>query len=494
VIELGDRGLTRVEYDRIVAGELVSLDPVALARLQDTRAKMLAHIATGVPAYGVTRGLGHLAGVAVSTDDQDELQASLLTARAAGFREPLPADIVRGAMLVRLTGFLHGPSGVTPTLCQVIADRLNGGWTPVVPGGPYGAAGEIGPLAHLFQTITGEGKVVVDGGERSAAEALAFAGVEPYKPQSKEGIALINGSPFATALGISLAERAGRLVGETTTAAALGLALTRSGARALSPRVGSLTGDAFSLQVQVRLAALLAGAEVWGDRAQPPVSARVVPQVHGAALRTLASLDALLDSRLRGTTDSPLYLHADGGEESGFYPSGAFHAIDVVIGLESLADAVCHVLNLLEKRLHRLLDARFSGLPDQLTMRPGVQAGVVALHKTVAGLAAEARVLAVPASLAAIDTSSGQEDVQSFTFLVAERVGRLLDTLEDALACELVALRQAAHLADDRVEGGELGDVVRLLAEAIEPVELDRSLSEDVERARALVVAGAIPA
>ena len=493
MIELGDHGLTREEYDRIVAGEPVSLDSEALAELQETRAQMLAHVATGVPAYGVTRGLGHLAGVAVSTDDQAELQASLLTARAAGFGKPLPADVVRGAMLVRLAGFLHGPAGVTPTLCQVIADRLNGGWTPLVPSGPYGAAGEIGPLAHLFQTLTGEGAVLVDGVEHPAAEALVYAGVEPYKPQPKEGIALINGSPFATALGISLAERAHRLVGATTTAAALGLALTRSGARAFSPRVGALTGDAFALQVQVRLAALLGGADVWGDRAQPPVSARVVPQVHGAALRTLAALDALLDSRLRGTTDSPLYLHADGGEDTGFYPSGAFHAIDVVIGLESLADAGCHVLNLLEKRLHRLLDARFSGLPDQLTMRPGVQAGVVALHKTVAGLAAEARALAVPASHAAIDTSSGQEDVQTFTFLVAERVGRLLETLEEALACELVALRQAAHLADDRIEGGELGDVVQRLAGAIEPVELDRSLSEDVARARALLVGGAIP-
>ena len=164
-----------------------------------------------------------------------------------------------------------------------------------------------------------------------------------------------------------------------------------------------------------------------------------------------------------------------------------------MIGLESLADAVCHVLNLLEKRLHRLLDARFSGLPDQLTMRPGVQAGVIALHKTVAGLAAEARVLAMPASLAAIDTSSGQEDVQSFTFLVAERVGRLLDTLEESLACELVALRQAAHLADDRVDGGELGELVRLLSETVEPVELDRSLGDDIERVRALVARGSIP-
>jgi len=495
VIELGDRGVSREEYDRIVDGrELVSIEPEVLARLQETRAQMLAHIATGVPAYGVTRGLGHLAGIAVSTDDQAELQASLLTARAAGLDAPLPPEVVRGAMLVRLAGFLHGPVGVTPTLCQVIADRLNAGWAPCVPSGPYGAAGEIGPLAHLFQTLTGEGMVLVDGEAKPAAEALAFAGVEPYVPQPKEGIALINGSPFATALGISLAERAAKLVGEATTAAALGIALTRSGARALSPRVGMMTGDAFALQVHVRLAKLLEDADVGGDRAQPPVSIRVVPQVHGAARRTLAALDGLLDSRLRGTTDSPLYFHAEGGDEAGLYPSGAFHSVDVVVGLETLANAVCHVLNLLEKRLHRLLDARFSGLPDQLTMRPGVQAGVVALHKSVAGLAAEGRVLAVPASLAAIETSSGQEDVQSFAFLVAARVGRLVDTLEEALACELVALRQASHLAGQQIEGGELGEVVRLLAETVEPVELDRSLGDDVARVRALVVSGAIPA
>ncbi len=490
MIELRDTGITREEYTRIVEGEQVSIAPAVLAELQDIRAKMLAHIATGIPAYGVTRGLGHLAGVAVSTDDQAELQRSLLTARAAGFDGPLPAVIVRGAMLVRLTGFLHGAAGVSPALCLAIADRLNDGWSPVVPSGPYGAAGEIGPLAHLFQTFPGEGAVSLDGHQVPAADAITRRGLQPYEPQPKEGIALINGSPFATALGISLAERARSLVSAATTAAALGLALTRAGARAVSPRVGMMTGDAFALLVHTRLTALLADADVWGDRAQPPVSARVVPQVHGAALRTITALDALLDVRLRGTTDSPLYLHADGGEESGLYPSGAFHAIDVVIGIEALADAACHVLNLLERRVHRLLDARFSSLPDQLTTRPGVQAGVVALHKSVVGLSAEGRSLALPASLQATDTSSGQEDVQSFTFLVAARVARLLDALEDALACELVALRQAAHLAPERVAGPELRRIVETLAARIEPVDSDRSLGTDVERARELIAGG----
>ena len=121
--------------------------------------------------------------------------------------------------------------------------------------------------------------MLVDGSQRPAAEALAFAGVEPYEPQPKEGIALINGSPFATALGIALAKRAARLVGEATTAAALGLALTRSGARALSPRVGALTGDAFALLVQVRLTELLEGP-------MSGVTASSLPSRRGSSLRS----------------------------------------------------------------------------------------------------------------------------------------------------------------------------------------------------------------
>ncbi len=216
------------------------------------------------------------------------------------------------------------------------------------------------------------------------------------------------------------------------------------------------------------------------------------PRCTALALRSLAALDAILDERLRGTSDSPVFLAADDADGDGLYPSGAFHAVDVVVALETLANALCHVVNLIEKRLHRLLDSRTSQLPDQLTTRPGVQAGVVALHKTVVGLVAEARTLAGPASLHALDTSNGQEDVQSFTFLVAQRVDRLLDALEAALACELVALRQAAYLAAPRPVGEALSEVVATLALAVEPVERDRTLSDDVRRVRDLVAAGSI--
>ncbi len=160
--------------------------------------------------------------------------------------------------------------------------------------------------------------------------------------------------------------------------------------------------------------------------------------------------------------------------------------------LESVALACCHVLNLLEKRLHRLLETRFSTLPDQLTSRPGVQAGVVSLHKTTVGLTAAARALAGPVSIHAIDTSGGQEDVQSFTLLAAERLTGLLDAVEAALACELVALRQAAHLSQARPAGKALRRIIDLVAAEVPPVDDDRSLSADVLRVRALVASGAI--
>lgn len=486
-------GVSRSDYTRIVSEHAsVSIAATALTSVATARERMLAHIDSGAPAYGVTTGLGLLADSVVGPDEQDELQRSLLTARAAGLGPPLAAEIVRGTMLVRLAGFLRGAAGVTPELCTFTAGRLNDGWSPVVPNGPYGAAGEIGALAHLFQTFIGEGTVARDGVAVPAAEALRRAGVPPYEPSSKEGLALVNGSPFATALGLSLAARARGLVGTASATAALGVALTGSGARALTPRLGELEGSTAAASVQHGLSSLLADDDVWSERPQPPVSTRVLPQVHGAALRAIDALDEVLEHRLRGTTDSPVFLDPLDDAPGGLSPSGAFHAAEVVLGFETLAIACCHVVNLLEKRLHRLLDARFSGLPDQLTTQPGAQAGVVALHKAVAGLTAESRTLAAPASVHAVDTSSGQEDVQAHCFLVATRAATLLDALEGSLACELVALRQAAHLVHGRPVGARLRRIVELIVEVVPPIDRDRTLSDDVGNARSLVASGAI--
>lgn len=478
-------------YRRVVLeDEQIAVDDGLFDHVDGRREALLRHLGTGVPAYGVTTGLGYLASETVGKDDQPALQRSLLVARASGLGPSLPRDVVRGAMLLRLVGFLSGFPGVSAGLCRFLAARLNEGWSPIVPSGPYGASGEIAPLAHLFQTFVGEGFVEFAGERVPARDVLDRSGIEVYEPGLKEGLALVNGSPLATALAVSLGDRSGQLLEQATVAAALAVALVGGSARPVAPRVVSLGADAAARRISRRLLELLNGEAHWDSRAQPPVSFRVVPQVHGALLRALDELTTTIERRLVSVTDSPLFLDSQDDEPQGLYPSGAFHAIDVTLRLEAVAGAATHVTNLVEKRLHRSLDARFSGLPEQLAREPGRQAGAVSLHKAVVGLAVQNRLLAAPASVHALDTSTGQEDVQAFTFLAAERLGAILDNLQAALACELVALRQAAHLRGDALDAPLLARAVARLAEIVTPIDEDRTLSPDVERVVALLRAG----
>jgi histidine ammonia-lyase len=184
-----------------------------------------------------------------------------------------------------------------------------------------------------------------------------------------------------------------------------------------------------------------------------------------------------------------VFLPAEGEEPEGLYSTGNFHAQALTLLLDAAAVALTQVLNLLEKRLHRLLDARFSGLPVQLARDPGRQSGLVILHKQVIGIAAGARTLAAPASIHAADGSTGQEDFQAHTLLAATQLDGVLSALELALAHELVALRQARFLAGAELPA-PLEAAASLLAEVVPPVAEDRPLAGDVERLRDLVASG----
>jgi histidine ammonia-lyase len=115
----------------------------------------------------------------------------------------------------------------------------------------------------------------------------------------------------------------------------------------------------------------------------------------------------------------------------------------------------------------------------------------VILHKQVIGLVAEARTLASPAAIHATDASTGQEDFQAHSLLVAQQVERILEGLELALAYELVALRQAYDLAGVPLPPALERAGAELTAAVPEILE-DRSLAGDVERVRQLIVSGAL--
>ena len=108
------------------------------------------------------------------------------------------------------------------------------------------------------------------------------------------------------------------------------------------------------------------------------------------------------------------------------------------------------------------------------------------MHKRAAGEVHALRRLALPASTGLIETSGGQEDVQSFAWEAAENLrGGAATTPRPVTACELLAAYQASALSGPAAPPG-CRDPARWLAGIVGPIDADRPFGEDIERIRRL--------
>lgn len=473
----------RADIEAIAAdGAEIALAPDLLERLEAGHAALRAAIGEGGSVYGVNTGQGFLAGHSLSDEDAALHQRNLLLGRAVGSAPWLTREESRALLAVRLARFVEPGAGVSAGLCRYIADRLNDGFTPAVPRSGIGCAGEVIPLAHAFQALTGVGAVLDTAGEAiDAATALTARGAAPYEPGPKEGIALLAGSPGVTALAILRVRDGAALARAHLLAAACSADAARVPVAPLSPAAGHGSRDPLLADALAHLGSLLGGPRPGAGGPQGPVSFRVAPQLAAHLARTLARLAEDADRCLGSGDDSPAL--ADGA----FVSTGTFHEIGLAAGMDALTAALARVAEASAQRTHRLLDGRVTGLPDQLTPRPGPRCGLVVLHKRAVGTVHEMRRLAVPASLGAVDTSLGQEDVQSFGFASAEALRQAIALAREVLAVELIAARQAWWLRGRPPAAGLAGAAAALEA-AVAPVDEDRPLGDDVTRVARLVL------
>ena len=463
----------RVAWQR----ERIALDPGLLDLLQTRRAEMLAALLSGARVYGVNTGTGYLAGADVDEADLLHHQRNLLLGRAVGSPPWLSIGEARAVLVARLTGFLSGHAGVTPELCLFLANRLNDDFVPAIPRHSVGSSGEVLPLAHAFQTFVGAGHVLApDGSTITAKQALEQRSVAPYEPQGKEGIALLAGAPAAIALALA-GRGAGQRLWETAVLiAAAAIDALQAPLDPYDPALGVLTDDPLTRDVLDRLAFLLEGSSRAAALSiQAPVSYRVIPQLLVHLARALARLEDDTTRALASVGDSPVFT------DGRFLSNGSFHAIELAAGLDSLGLALVRVAELSGQRTHRLLDNRFSGLPDQLSGAPGHNCGLVVVQKRVLGGLNELRRLGAPASIGIGDTSLGQEDAMTFSFEVAEKLRRITTVVSEVFACELLVIRQAWALRGLTPPPG-LQPLALQLAELVEPVAKDRPLGPDVDR------------
>jgi histidine ammonia-lyase len=472
---LADPGLIRA----VAAGRPVVVADDLLAAVQERCDQARRALRDGQPVYGVSTGMGALSKVRLTEEQQRSHQRNLLLARATGGPPWLSPPEARAIVAARLLTFLSGDAGVSAALCQRLAGFLNRDIVPAVPRQGAGTAGEITQLAHAFGPLAGIGRVLgPDAAPRPAAEALRGHGLDPFALGPKEGIALIQGVPGATGLAVLALGDAAALTALMEAAAALSIAVVRAPRDPYRAACGR--GDDVLAEVLARLRAA-AGEEPSPRSLQAPVSFRVAGPVLTQLHRAAGQLDAAARRALAGVTDSPAFL------DGTFTGTAGFHGIDLAAHCDHLTAALCHAAEVAAARLHRLMDPAVTGLPAQLARDPGPQAGLTPVHKRAAGEVHAMRPLAAATPVGLIETSGGQEDVQSFAWEAAGKLSRALRHARAVTACELMAGYQAAALSSWETRAGRqapAGSRVLLdwLATIIGPIEEDRPFGEDLER------------
>jgi histidine ammonia-lyase len=488
-VEIDGHHLTLEAIEAVAGGAPVHVAPAARARVARAREFVENRFASGEPIYGVTTGFGRLASISIDPADAVALQLNLVRSHAAGTGEPLAAEIVRAAGVLRVNSLSAGHSGVKSETLDLIVGMLARGVTPVVPcQGSVGASGDLAPLAHMTLVLIGEGEAVYRGERLPGAVALRRAGLEPIELGAKEGLALINGTQVMTGIAALGVLRAERLAAAADLIGAMSLEAYLGSERVFDRRLNDLRPHPGQERVAANLRALLAGSEIVQshaecDRVQDPYSFRCIPVVHGAVRDSIAHVRRVTEIEANSVTDNPLVFPEDGEIVSG----GNFHGEPVALAIDFLKFSVSELASIGERRLYLLLNAEDRGLPIFLTERRGLQSGLMIVQYTAAALVNDNKGLAWPSSVDSIPTSAGQEDHVSMGMTSANNLGRTLDNVEGALACELIAACAATDLRRPLRSGAGTDAAYRVTRERIARWTEDRSPAPDIVSARELI-------
>ncbi len=438
---------------RVVArdGARVTLTPAATEAMAASRAIVEAIERDQRPVYGVSTGFGALATTFIAPQRREELQHALIRSHAAGVGRPMPAEVVRAMMLLRVRSLAMGRSGVRPLVAQALVDLLNHDITPWVPEhGSLGASGDLAPLAHCALVLTGEGWVRdADGSRRDAAGALRAAGLAPVTLAAKEGLALINGTDGMLGMLLLAVEDAAHLFTMADVTAALAIEAMLGTDRPFAPELHTIRPHPGQAASAANLARLLGDSAImdshrddWEHAVQDAYAMRCAPQVAGAARDALDFASQVAGRELASVVDNPVVL-PDGRVES----TGNFHGAPLGFAADFLGIAAAEVGAIAERRVDRLLDVtRSRGLPPFLTPDAGVNSGLMIAQYTAAGVAADNRRLAMPASVDSLPTSGMQEDHVSMGWSAAVKLRAILDNLTSILAVELLSAARGLQL------------------------------------------------
>lgn len=448
-----------------------------------SREIVLKALGDGKAHYGINTGFGILANKRISDEQLSELQQNILLSHACGVGDPVPPEIARLMLQIKIHSLGLGNSGISrTTFRQLLAFEENDliSWIPRQ--GSVGASGDLAPLAHMCLPLIGRGEVWNKdrNGKTGAADAIQKLGLEPVALAAKDGLALINGTQLMTAYGAYILERAMVLKVEADILAAMSLEALQGSAAPFDARIHEIRPHKGQQDVAGNIRELLRKSEILDShrdcgRVQDPYCLRCVPQVHGASRDALAYASGVLETELNSVTDNPLVF-----ENGDILSGGNFHGQPLALALDFAAMALAELASISERRTYLLLEGH-DGLPKLLMKDTGVNSGFMIPQYTAAALVSENKILCHPACVDSIPTSLGQEDHVSMGSISALKLLSVMRNVERVLAVEFLTAAQALDFRAPLKPGRGVLEAHELLRNQIGHADRDYEVRNDLD-------------
>lgn len=438
------------------------------------------------PIYGVTTGFGSLCNHSISHADLCRLQKNLVMSHACGMGEEVPQNIVKLMLLLKIQSLAYGHSGIRLETIERLIDFYNEDMLPLVYNqGSLGASGDLAPLAHLSLPLLGLGEVNYKGKRMPSGQALKQKGWQPVELDSKEGLALLNGTQFMGAYGIYCLLQAERLFRWSDLIAAMSLEAYDGRSEPFLEQVHQLRHHAGQLETARRFRDILRDSRLISkhkNHVQDPYSFRCIPQVHGASKDAVLHVKQIFENEANAVTDNPTLFPDD----DLIISAGNFHGQPLAMGLDYLGIAMAELGNIAERRVYRLISGSRE-LPSFLVAKPGLNSGFMIPQYTAASVVSQNKQLCTPASVDSIESSQGQEDHVSMGANAAVKTLQITKNLEKLLAIELMTAAQALKFRGAENTSAVLFKLYTDFSAVVPFVEIDKVMYTEMEKARSFL-------
>jgi histidine ammonia-lyase len=429
--------------------------------------------------YGINTGFGFLQNVQIDADSIEQLQYNLLVSHACGLGEEVPKDIVKLMLMLKVKSLSYGNSGVQIDTVNRLIDMFNQDVTPVIfTQGSLGASGDLAPLSHMSLPLLGLGEVYYQGQKQPSKVVMEQLNWNPIQLQSKEGLALINGTQFMSAYGLYCLKKSEHLIAMADLISAMSFDAFDCIQEPLDPHIHSIRAHKGQVSTASALRNYLKDSEISNlskMQVQDPYSFRCIPQVHGATKDAFEHVQSVFMREANSVTDNPNIFPEDDLIVSG----GNFHGQPLALVLDYLAIAMSELGNISERRTYQLISGQ-RGLPLFLVKNPGLNSGFMIPQYTAAGIVSENKQLCTPSSVDSISSSNNQEDHVSMGANGATKCLRVINNVEKILSIELMSAAQALDFRRPLKSSTQVEALMEGFRKVVSFNEVDRLLHDDM--------------